>query len=143
MSFILPIVRGYLALLSVYHVVTGIISFFFPRFALSFYKALYAIDPVEKRHLHIILRPWGALALCMGVAGLFAAVDPVRYVGVIAATLALLVLRVLYRLHLRHELRAISGIPYYRNYFNVGLIGVGIILLSIGLTAMWLQGRRG
>lgn len=131
------IARGYLGILSSYHIVTGAISFFSPGFALSFYKALYAVDPVEKRHLHIILRPWGALAMGIGVVGWFAAVDPVRYVGVILALLLLLILRAVYRIGLRHELLAISRIPSRRNWLNVALIVVGIIILAAGLCALW------
>src|SRR5262245_45764206 len=70
------ICRAYLFGFSVYHVFTGMVSMFFPTFAMSFYKGLYGYDPVERKHLVLILKPWGALAFFAGFVGLFCATDP-------------------------------------------------------------------
>src|SRR5262245_31800818 len=52
----------YVVVLSAYHLFTGAISYFTPGFALRCYRGAYGCDPIERRHLLIILRPWGALA---------------------------------------------------------------------------------
>jgi len=120
----------YLWILSVYHVFTGIISFFFPEQALSFYKKFYDCNPVERKHLVIVLKPWGALAVFAGIAGIFAALDPVKYKGTVAGLAVLLAMRMYYRIVFRDMLRDISGISPYRNLINIGLLLVGIIIIS-------------
>jgi len=115
----------YLALLSAYHVFSGALSFFFSDTAMRFYKSFYGTDPVEKRHLALILKPWGALSICAGMAGLTAVPDPASHRGVVLAILTLLVLRVLYRLRYRSELQAMSRIPPERNMANVALLVAG------------------
>lgn len=131
--------QGYLAVLSTYHVFTGLISFFAPGFALSFYRRLYACNPVERRHLALVLKPWGALAVGMGVAGLFAAADPRRYFGVVVAIALLLGLRIAYRAVFRDWLRDISGIPPHRNLISIAILAVGVVILG----AWFLTGGRG
>jgi hypothetical protein len=123
----------YLAVLSGYHVLTGIVSFAFPQFAFRFYAALYACNPSERRQLVLVMKPWGALALCAGVAGLFAATDPVRYWGVVAALWLLLVLRIVFRLGWRDELAVIGRIPPHRNLLSTGIIAAGAVLLGVWL----------
>ena len=63
---------GYVSLLSIYHVFTGVISMFFPNFAFHFYKKFYGCDPLSKDMLVIVLKPWGALSIFAGIMGLFA-----------------------------------------------------------------------
>ncbi|HQF37544.1 MAG TPA: hypothetical protein PK322_00335 [Opitutaceae bacterium] len=125
--------RIYLAVLSGYHVLTGIVSFAFPQFAFRFYAALYACNPAERRQLVLVMKPWGALALCAGVAGLFAAADPVRYWGVVAALWLLLVLRIVFRLVWRAELAEVGRIPAHRNLLSTGIIAAGAVILGAWL----------
>ena len=94
----------YLALLSTYHLASGVLSFFFGEAALRFYKAFYGTDPVERRHLLLILKPWGALSICVGLAGWSAVPDPTRHRGVVLAILVLLLLRITYRVAQHREL---------------------------------------
>lgn len=129
MAIMDTVCRLYLAVLSLYHVVSGILSYFFPNFAMSFYKALYACDPVERRHLALILKPWGALAVCAGICGLFAAADPARYRGVVVALAVLLAARIGYRLACRKKLQEISGIPARRNLISTAVILAGLLIL--------------
>lgn len=129
----ISILQTYLAILSTYHLISGGISFVAPSRAMAFYKSMYAVDPIERRHLSIILRPWGALSIGMGLVGWFAAVEPVRYWGVILALLVLLVLRAIYRVVLRHELMTISQIPPRRNLMSVAVILAGVVIMAIGL----------
>jgi hypothetical protein len=135
-QIIMMILRGYLVVLSTYHVISGGISYLAPARAMAFYKSMYAVDPIERRHLFIILRPWGALSITVGMVGWFAAVDPIRYWGVVLAILVLLILRVIYRIGLRNELAQISQIPQHRNRLSIAIILVGVFILSIGLWAI-------
>lgn len=123
----------YLIALSVYHVGTGAISYFAPESAMRFYRAAYGADPIERRHLLIILRPWGALALFAGIAGLGAVARPEARTWIEAGLIALLLLRAGYRVRLRHELESVSRIPPGRNWFNVALVLAGAALLGTDL----------
>lgn len=121
--------RGYLYLFSTYHVVTGVVSMFFPGFAMSFYKTLYGYDPVERTHLRLIFKPWGALAFFAGVVGLFCANDPQRYVGVVVGLAMLHGLRIYYRIVFEKDIAVVGGIPPNRNRSNVGILLVGFAIL--------------
>ena len=94
----------YLGALSAYHMVSGALSFFAPGLALRLYRGAYGCDPVERRHLLIILRPWGALAVFAGLAGFAALAVPACRHWIEAALIVLLVMRVAYRLALGKEL---------------------------------------
>ena len=134
--------RAYLLVLSTYHVFTGLASCFAPDLALSFYRKFYDCNPVERKHLALVLQPWGALALCAGIAGLFAASDPVRYRGVILALAILLALRVYYRLVYRSWLHDISGIAPRRNALSVGVLVAGLAILVSWLVLAPAGGSR-
>lgn len=125
--------RTYLALLSLYHVVTGVLSFAFPRVAMLFYKRIYGCDPEERRQLMIVMKPWGALAFFAGLCGGFASVDPVRYHGVVVALVGLLILRVVFRVACRSELAVVGRISPLRNGISIAAIMVGVVILSIWL----------
>lgn len=124
---------GYLAVLSSYHVATGLMSFAAPGIALRFYRGAYGCNPVEHRHLLIILRPWGALAVFAGLAGFVALGCPPARVWIQAALLLLLIMRVAYRIGLRRELAEVSGIPPRHNAPNIGLLLLGGALLAADL----------
>lgn len=124
------ILRLYLALLSFYHVITGVISFAFPGFAMRFYKAIYGTEPAERRQLTLVMKPWGSLAIFAGLCGGFAAVDPVRYRGVVMALLALMILRTIYRIVFRQELEEVGRIAPHRNWISIASIEVGIVILA-------------
>jgi hypothetical protein len=133
-----PLATGYLAVLSSYHVATGLLSFTAPGLALRFYRGAYGCNPVELRHLRIILRPWGALAVFAGLAGFVALGCPPARAWIQAAVLILLAMRVAYRIGLRRELADISGIPPRHNAMNIGLLLIGGTLLAADLlTRAW------
>lgn len=134
---ITAICRAYLAVLSAYHIATGLLSFGFPRFAMRFYKTLYGCDPVERRQLSMVMKPWGALAVFAGICGGLAAADPVRYRGIVCALWFLLVLRAGYRLFCRRELEAVGRIPPRRNAISIVSILLGIAILSVWLGLAW------
>ena len=130
------ICRIYLLFLSLYHVTTGIISYFFPVFAIQFYKKIYGCEAEHREQLIINLRPWGALALFAGITGLFAAWNPVRYLGVIIALAVLLSLRVLYRIVLRKQMNKYGGMPLHRNIISITMIFVGNCILIFWLMSL-------
>lgn len=135
-TMLITVCRIYLAILSLYHVLTGVLSFAFPRFAMQFYKRVYGCDPEERQQLTIVMKPWGALAIFAGLCGCFAAVDPVRYRGVIASLMVLLILRVVYRILCRRALEEVGRIAPHRNFVSMVTIAVGIVLLSGLLLAL-------
>lgn len=120
---------GYLAILSVYHVWTGAISYFAPGFALKFYRGMYGCDPVERRHLVLVMRPWGALAIFAGLAGGVAFIEPGARPWIVAATALLLALRIGYRVALRRELAEIARIERRRNAVSTAMLVAGMLVL--------------
>lgn len=123
----------YLAVLSTYHVFSGGLSFFFGNAAMRFYKSFYGTDPIERRHLMLILKPWGALSIAIGIAGWSAAGQPAAHRGTVLAILVLLVLRIVYRVRCRAELYVISRIPMRKNVFNLLLLAGGVVILGAWL----------
>ena len=122
--------RAYLWGLSGYHLFSGLVSAFFPTFALAFYRRFYACDPPQREDLFLILKPWGGLSIFAGIVGFFAAADPVRYRGVVFGLILLLVFRIYYRLAYARPLASVGRIPFHRNLLSVGLIAVGVLLLA-------------
>lgn len=127
------LVTCYVIGLSVYHVGTGTISYFAPEQALRFYRRLYGCDPAERQHLLVILRPWGALAIFAGCAGLLILGYPMARHSIEAALLLLLILRIGYRVGLRDRLRELSGIPPHRNAISILVLVAGVLLLGLDL----------
>ena len=70
----------YLFLFSCYHIITGVISVFFPNFAIRFYKMLYGFHPKETEQLKMTLRPWGNFAIVTGVIGFMVLYNIDRYI---------------------------------------------------------------
>ena len=120
----------YLAVLSTYHVCSGVLSFFFGNAAMRFYKAFYGTDPIERRHLLLILKPWGALSIAIGIAGGAAVPQPEAHRGTVLALLVLLMLRITYRVGCRAELQAISRVPVRKNIINLILLASGVVILG-------------
>jgi hypothetical protein len=123
----------YVVSLSTYHLFTGAISYFAPSFALRFYRGAYGCDPIERRHLMIILRPWGALAFFAGTVGPAAVWIPMARDWIEVALLALLLMRISYRFNLRTELREISRISTRDNLVSIMLLIGGAALLGADL----------
>lgn len=122
--------QTYLYILSAYHLFTGMVSMFFPDFAMTFYKWFYSCEPPDREDLFLILKPWGALAAFAGIAGLYAAGDPIRYKGVILGLILLLSFRIYYRVAFARRLKQHANIPLRRNLVNVGMIALGIMILG-------------
>jgi hypothetical protein len=130
----------YLTILSIYHVITGILSFWFPSVAFRFYKKMYGCDPEERRQLSLIMKPWGALAIFAGICGGFAASNPARYIGVTLALWILLILRIAYRFFYRAELLHVGKIPPHRNRISILSLSIGVIILGTWIIHFWKGG---
>ncbi len=130
----------YLGVLSTYHICSGGLSYFFGNAALRFYKSFYGTDPIERRHLLLILKPWGALSIAIGIAGAAAAADPAAHRATVAGLLVLLVLRIAYRISCRAELRTLNRVPPRRNLANLALLAIGVIILASWLVTEGLGG---
>jgi len=122
--------RIYLFILSAYHLFTGVVSMFFPDFAMTFYKWFYGCEPPDREDLFLILKPWGALAAFAGIAGFCAAGDPIRYKGVVLGLILLLSYRMYYRLAFARRLKQHANIPIKRNLLNTSMIALGILILG-------------
>jgi hypothetical protein len=131
----------YLIALSIYHLWTGFISYFAPEAAMRFYRSAYGANPIEQRHLRIILRPWGALAVFTGVAGLSAVWQPSSRHWIEAGLLLLLAMRIGYRIGLRSELAEISRITLTRNWSSIAILLGGLTLLGSDLCLNALVGK--
>lgn len=125
----------YLIGLSAYHLFSGSLSYFAPETAMRFYRHSYGCEPIERRHLMIILRPWGALAIFAGFCGFAAVWHPDCRYWIESGFVGLLALRIGYRVKLRSELHKISGITPRRNGISLGtlLVGVAIFLADLVL----------
>ena len=131
------IIQGYLFVLSAYHLWTGSVSYMCPGLAMKFYHRFYDCNPVEQRHLRIILRPWGALALFAGLVGMAAVKEPSRHPAILGSLALLLLLRIGYRIGLRAELREISGIAPHRNWTSIACLAFGAAMLAWGTAKGW------
>lgn len=129
------VASAYLAVLSAYHVWSGGISFFVPGRALRFYRGMYGCDPVETRHLMLVMRPWGALAMFAGAVGFAPFFVPDARPWVVGALAGLLVLRIIYRTWLRRDLRELSRITPRRNAISIAMLAGGVLVLTADLAS--------
>lgn len=120
----------YLFLFSLYHVITGTVSVFFPNFALKFYKTLYGFHPKETEQLKITLRPWGNFAIVTGVIGFIVLYDLDRFFLILFPFASLLIIRIWYRLILRKQLYKDLKVTRVQNWRMILIQLLGAILFS-------------
>ncbi|MDO8659829.1 MAG: hypothetical protein Q7K54_04505 [Candidatus Parcubacteria bacterium] len=118
----------YLFLFSLYHVVTGIISIFFPNFSLKFYKVIYGIQPIETKQLLITFKPWGSFAFIMGVISFFVFFNINTYYNLLLTFIALLILRIWYRSVFYDSAKEFFKISFYHNLKMIIIQVIGVIL---------------
>lgn len=130
-KFIEFLAIGYLFLFSLYHIITGIISVFLPRLALKFNKALYGFQPTDNVQYFLIIRPWGNLALAVGMIGFVVLSNLDKYCMILFVFIILLLIRIGYRVILRSELKKAFKISYYQNLRAILVQVLGIVLFVI------------
>jgi len=82
-----------------------------------------------------VLRPWGALGVFAGLAGLFPLYDPVRYRPILYALLILVTLRIFIRLSYDSATLQFFGLSRKRNSFHIYLVLQCATI--IGLQLIW------
>ncbi|MEK6828150.1 MAG: hypothetical protein AABX78_02265 [Nanoarchaeota archaeon] len=130
-KFIEYLAIGYLFLFSLYHITTGVISIFFPKLALKFNKTLYGFQPTDTIQYLLIIRPWGNLALVVGVIGFIVLMNLDVYSPILFVFIILLLIRVGYRVILRNELKKIFKITYAQNLRAILIQIIGIVIFLI------------
>ena len=130
-KFIEFLAIGYLFLFSLYHIVTGVISVFFPRLALKFNKTLYGFQPTDTIQYFLIVRPWGNLALAVGIIGFMALFNLDEYYPILFVFIILLLIRIGYRVILRKGLKKTFKITYTQNLRAILIQIVGVVIFLV------------
>ena len=111
-----------LVLLAADHLFTGALGMFFPKRAAKTYSKLFGAEIPETKEYLVILRPWGALGIFAGLVGLLPVFDPQKYIWILVALVALLFMRLIYRLKFQKEAALSLKLTRERNLSHVGLI---------------------
>lgn len=131
MSFVEILALVYLLLFSIYHLFTGIVSVFFSEFALKFYKKIYGFEPKETKLLKMNLKPWGNLALNLGVIGFIIFFNIDRYFLILFAFAFLLIIRIWYRITYRDYMKSELKISSFNNWKLIIIQLVGAVLFIL------------
>lgn len=115
--------------LSLDHLITGFICFFMPNTSENMAKKIFGVTVSDKEFYKIIIKPWGALGLFACGVGLLPIIDPSKFISVSYLLLALLLLRIYYRLEEAKKAQAILGLSLLRNYSHVFLISLCILAI--------------
>lgn len=122
-----------LIVLSLDHLITGLAGVFIPTRSVGLYRRLFGAQFPEGSPVISVLRPWGALGVFTGIAGLLPVYDSLRYHPILYALVLLLALRVFIRLTFNDATLAFFNLTKRRNYFHVYLVAqcAAIILLQL------------
>lgn len=121
----------YLFLFSLYHIIQGIVSVFFPNFAIKFNEALYGFKPKEKEQLKMTFRPWGSFAFSVGVSGFLVLSNMKKYFLFLIPFAVLLIFRASYRFILKKELMGYWKVTKIQNWRMIIIQLLGVILFTI------------
>ncbi len=122
-----------LTVLAADHLTTGLAGVLFPKRAASLYRRLFGARFPADSPMTAVLRPWGALGVFAGVAGLLPVYDPVRYRVILFALLFLVVLRIFIRLSYDAATLQFFGLSRARNYFHVYLVTQCAAIITLQL----------
>jgi len=110
---------------------TGLVSIFFPDTALMIYRRIYGIHPIELKQLKLTFRPWGNLALTVGLIGFVSLQDMVLYKEIIIMFSVLLLIRIGYRTYFQKKLKALFKITYSQNICMIIIQLIGVALFTL------------
>jgi len=122
-----------LAVLAADHLTTGLAGVLFPKRAAGLYQRLFGARFPADSPMTAVLRPWGALGVFAGVAGLLPVYDPVRYRAILFALLLLVVLRIFIRLSYDSATLHFFGLSRARNYFHIYLVTQCAAIIALQL----------
>lgn len=118
----------YLFLFSLYHIITGIVAIFTSNFALRFYKTIYGFEPTETKQLLLTFKPWGALALTVGIIGFFVFSNINVYYPLLLAFSVLLLIRATARIIYYKQLHTQHHVTLTQNLRMILIQLLGIFL---------------
>jgi hypothetical protein len=122
-----------LIVLAADHLTTGLAGVLFPKRAARLYQRLFGACFPADSPMTAVLRPWGALGVFAGVAGLLPVYDPFRYRAILFALLFLVVLRIFIRLSYDSATLQFFGLSRARNYFHVYLVTQCAAIIALQL----------
>lgn len=122
-----------LAVLAADHLITGLAGALFPKRAVGLYQRLFGARFPSDSPLTAILRPWGALGVFAGLAGLLPVYDPVRYRALLFPLLILVVLRIFIRLRYDPATLQFFGLSRRRNFFHLYLVTQCAAIIALQL----------
>ena len=122
-----------LVVLAADHLSTGLAGVLFPKRAVGLYQRLFGARFPSDSPLTAILRPWGALGVFAGLAGLFPVYDPVRYRALLFPLLILVVLRIFIRLRYDAATLQFFGLSRHRNFFHLYLVTQCAAIIALQL----------
>ncbi len=122
-----------LIVLAADHLTTGLAGVLFPKRAAGLYQRLFGASFPADSPMVAVLRPWGALGVFAGIAGLLPVYDPVRYRAILFALLLLVVLRIFIRLSYDSATLQFFGLSRARNYFHVYLVTQCAAIIALQL----------
>jgi len=124
--------KGLLWFVALSHVGVGLGIMFAPGFQ-EFMAGIYGADVTWSPELVYLLRPMGVFMLGLGLLGIAAALDPLRYRVVIFAFVIVLLLRVGQRVIHRDEIAMAFDLPVGRQLLNGSfffLIALALLVLT-------------
>jgi hypothetical protein len=122
-----------LIVLAADHIITGLAGVLFPKRAAGLYRRLFGASFPADSPLIAALRPWGALGVFAGLAGLLPVYDPVRYRAILFALIFLVVLRIFIRLSYDEATLQFFNLSRARNYFHVYLVTQCAAIIALQL----------
>lgn len=128
-----PVAYLNLIVLAADHLVTGLAGVLFPKRAVGLYQHMFGARFPADSPMVAVLRPWGALGVFAGVAGLLPVYDPARYRAVLFALLLLVALRVFIRLGYDLATLQFFGLSRARNFFHVYLVSQCAVIIALQL----------
>jgi len=121
----------YLLLFSIYHIIQGTASVFFPNFAIKFNEVLYGFKPKEKEQLKMTFRPWGSFAFAIGVSGFLVLMNMEEYFLFLIPFIILLIFRAGYRFILKKEIMDYWKVTKIQNWRMIIIQLIGFLLFTI------------
>ena len=125
-----------LIVLAADHLTTGLAGVLSPKRAVGLYRRMFGARFPADSPMAAVLRPWGALGVFAGLAGLLPVYDMVRYRAILFPLLLLVVLRIFIRLSYDSATLEFFGLSRARNYFHLYLVTQCAAIIAVQL-AFW------